>query len=161
MRLAEAMGSRQRLGHARVFMAELELLRGDAAAARVWAEQGIHLGEEIDETMAVREGCVLLSHALLAQGDMDGAERAERRGLEWAGRGGFMLSEGRSLVALAQALRAGGRGEDATAALERAEQIFQAAGAQYDLAMCVQAREGAARVRRLPRREAVRASSAA
>jgi tetratricopeptide (TPR) repeat protein len=159
MRLAEAMGSRQRLGHARVFMAELELLRGDAAAARVWAEQGIHLGEEIDETMAVREGCVLLSHALLALGDVAGAERAARRGLEWAGRGGFMLSEGRSLTALALALRASGRGEEATAALERAEQIFRAAGAQYDLALCLQARDGA--VRRLPRREAVRVSPAA
>ena len=143
MRLSEAMGSRQRLGHARLFMAELELLRGDPTAARAWAEQSIHLGEEIDETMAVREGCVLLSHALLAQGEIDAAERAARRGLEWAARGGFMLSEGRSLVALSLALRASGRGADAEAALKRAEAIFRAAGAQYDLTMAVEARQAA------------------
>ena len=39
--------------------------------------------------------------------------------------------------------------------------IFRAAGAQYDLEMCLEAREGASTVRRLARREAVRANSAA
>jgi DNA-binding SARP family transcriptional activator len=132
--LGEKIGTRQRLAHAHQFLADLTLQEGDLTTARLLVERGLAEGAAIGDTHSRRLGHPILSRILLALGDVPGAEAAARSGLDTAHTGGFVLDEGRNLVALGQALWARGARAEATDMLERGGDIFRQAGANYLLA---------------------------
>ncbi len=127
----EKIGTRQRLAHARQFLGDLTLQEGDPVAARSLVEQGIAEGAAIGDIHSRRVGYPILSRVLLALGDHHGAEAAARAGLDTATKFGFVLDEGRNLVALGSALQAGGERRESAEANRRAIAIFRSADARF------------------------------
>ncbi len=134
--LGREIGTRQRVAHAYLHLADLALREGDAESGRRLAERGLAEGGALGDGYTLRIGSPILVRALLELGDAPAAAGG-RGGLEAARAGGFVVDEGRNLVALAQAEWAEGERKDAAAMLEQAEEIFRKAGASYLLAECL------------------------
>jgi len=138
--LGQEIGTRQRVAHAYLHLGDLARHEGDAARGRALAERGLAEGEALSDGYSRRIGNAILARALLGLGDFTAAGAAAERGLEAARAGGFVLDEGRNLVALGQVRWAEGARTQAVSGLERAEEIFRRAGANYLLAETLWAR---------------------
>ncbi len=127
------IGTRQRVAHAYLHLGDLALHEDAPGDGRALAERGMAEGEALGDGYSLRIGSPILARALMKLGEATAAGDAARRGLEAARAGGFVVDEGRNLVALGQTLWAGDIKAAATV-FERAEAIFRQAGATYLLA---------------------------
>ncbi len=108
---ARAIGTRIRLGHAYLHLADLSLRDGDPEQARTLAEQGIAIGEDMQDPYVQRVGQPIRARSLLALHMAEAAAEAAQGGLAAARASGLVLDVGRNLTALGRVHWALGDGE--------------------------------------------------
>ncbi len=128
-------GDRRFEGASRIYLARIQLLRGDAAEAAVEARRAVELLAGSPPARAYALGS--LAEALLALGGREEALAAAREGVALADEiGGMDEGESALRLALAAALAASGDGEAARDAWRRArESVFATAGRITDPAV--------------------------
>ncbi|MGW2520677.1 helix-turn-helix transcriptional regulator [Streptomyces sp. NPDC001617] len=127
--------------------AQAEMARGDAAAARAWAEYAAQAAAAV--TLPGQSGYAALAMAVTRDDDPSAAAELFSTAAESFAAGGLALAECRARLLLGRALTAAQRLDDAVTAVGRAKQIADAHGAGHlsTLAVNAQRQIGARRPR--------------